>query len=263
MSGLVVEGMSAGYGARPVLECIALRVAPGRMTAVLGPNGAGKSTLLRVLMGLVAPSAGKVEWKGQAVGAYGRAALARDFAWVPQTIDEGAGFTGLELVLMGLSPRLGPWGLPSGGDEAKARARLEALGIGALAERPATQMSGGEKRLVLLARALMQAPKVLFLDEPTAFLDLKHQVASLERVRAHVATGASAVAVLHDVNLATAFADEVVLLREGRVLAQGAPAEVLTRERLEALYGLPMERAELSGGRVFFVPSLHRGSENR
>jgi iron complex transport system ATP-binding protein len=175
-------------------------------------------------------------------------------AWVPQSFEPAEGFSGLELVLMGRSPHLGLWGLTSASDEAVARAVLEELGVAYLAERSCEAMSGGERRMLLLARGLVQQPKLLLLDEPTAFLDVAHQVGALERVRARVDAGLGAVAVLHDVNLAAAFATHVLLLRDGHVLARGPAPEVLQRERLEALYGVPMEMASAPSGARLFAP---------
>ncbi|HYO54756.1 ABC transporter ATP-binding protein, partial [Archangium sp.] len=189
--------------------------------------------------------------------------LARRVAWVPQTFEPAEGFSGLELVLMGRSPHLGLWGLTSESDEVLARAVLEELGVAYLGERSCEAMSGGERRMLLLARGLVQQPKLLLLDEPTAFLDVAHQVGALERVRARVDAGLGAVAVLHDVNLAAAFATHVLLLREGHVLAQGPAPDVLQRERLEALYGVPMEVASAPSGARLFAPRPRWRAEER
>jgi iron complex transport system ATP-binding protein len=251
---LVTRELAAGYGPEPVLRGVDCAVRAGELWAVLGPNGTGKSTLLRALLGATPWSRGSIRLLGRERAEWEPRALARRVAWVPQSVEPTEGFRGLELVLMGRSPHLGLWGLTSERDVALARAVLEELGVAHLADRPAEALSGGERRMLLLARGLVQAPELLLLDEPTAFLDVAHQVGALARVRARVDAGLGAVAVLHDVNLAAAFATHVLLLRDGRVLAQGPVDAVLERERLEALYGLPMEMAVAPSGARLFAP---------
>ena len=251
---VVTAGLAVGHGGVPVASGLNWEVAPGTLWAVLGPNGAGKSTLLRTALGWLPPVAGDVRLFGQRPGHWERQQLARRVAWVPQTFEADAGFTGLELVLMGRAPHLGAWGLPSEKDVALAHSALEELGVPHLAQRRTGELSGGEKRLLLLARALAQGPELLLLDEPTAFLDLRHQVHVLQRVRARVDAGLAAVAVLHDANLASSVADSVLLLREGAVLGQGPARKWLTAETLAALYGLPMVEAVGPGGARAFAP---------
>ena len=164
-------------------------------------------------------------------------------------------FTALELVLMGRGPHLSRWALASRADVARAREALEELGIGALAGRALGALSGGERRLVMLARALTQAPELLLLDEPTAFLDVRHQVQTLALVRRRVEAGMAAVAVLHDVNLAAAFATKALLLGGGRVLGSGDAGEVLATERLQALYGVSIATATSAAGQRLFGPA--------
>jgi iron complex transport system ATP-binding protein len=249
---LVLDDVSAGYGATPVLRGVSLTVQQGESWVVLGPNGAGKSTLVRVAMGLLAPMSGRAKVCGFPSPGTAPQVLARHVAWVPQATDEDTGFTGLELALMGCAPRLGPWGVPSREDEVRARAALEALDVGALAHRPLAEVSGGERRRAWLARALVQDPKLLLLDEPTAFLDVRHQVETLRAVRRRVDEGLGVVAVLHDVNLAAHVATHALLLAAGRVVAQGPASDVLTAERLTALYGIRM--AAPAEGEAVFVP---------
>jgi iron complex transport system ATP-binding protein len=255
---LVAEELAVGHRGVAVASGIGFALLPGTLSVVLGPNGAGKSTLLRTLLGWLPPLAGRLALFGQAPRAWGRPALARRVAWVPQTFEPDGGFTGLELVLMGRTPHLGAWGLPSERDVHLARAALEELGIAHLARRKTAQLSGGERRLLLLARALAQGPELLLLDEPTAFLDLKHQVQVLQRVRARVDGGLTAVAVLHDANLAASVADHVLLLRDGGVLGQGPARTWLTAERLATLYGLPMVEAVAADGARAFAPRWSR-----
>jgi iron complex transport system ATP-binding protein len=257
-ASLSARALSVGYRGQPVAAGISFDVAPGTLLAVLGPNGAGKSTLLRTVLGLLPAVAGDVLLFGQPVRDWERRLLARRVAWVPQTFEAEAGFTGLELVLMGRAPHLGAWGLPAQADIRLARAALEELGISHLAARPTRELSGGERRLLLLARAFAQAPELLLLDEPTAFLDLRHQVQVLERVRARVEGGLAAVAVLHDANLAASVADHVLLVRDAGVLGVGPAAEWLTAETLASLYGLPLLEAVAPGGARSFMPRWSR-----
>jgi iron complex transport system ATP-binding protein len=255
---LVTRALQAGYGSRPVLHGVDCEVRPGELWAVLGPNGTGKSTLLRAVLGGVPWLRGEVRLFGRERAEWDARALARKLAWVPQGFEPTEGFSGLELVLMGRGPHLGLWGLPSAKDVDLAHAVLEELGVAYLADRPGEALSGGERRMLLLARGLVQAPELLLLDEPTAFLDVAHQVGTLARVRARVDAGLGAVAVLHDVNLAAAFATHVLLLRDGKVLAQGPATAVLEREALESLYGLPMEMALAPSGARLFAPRAPR-----
>ncbi len=259
MSAPLLEAceVQAHHSNRPVLERASLSIKPGQLWAALGPNGAGKSTLLRCCLGLHPLSGGTLRLFGTQVDNWKRRELAQQLAWVPQTVEWMAGFTALELVLMGRSPHQGLWALPSPVDLRVVEALFEELELTALAARPVEQLSGGEQRLVLLARALAQEPKLLLLDEPTAFLDLRHQVAALACVRRRVDLGLGVLAVLHDVNLAAGFADHALLLRGGAVLASGPTSGVLSTLALEALYGVPMFAAEQQGQTLYF-PRLPR-----
>lgn len=258
MSALLeAVGVRAGYDGATVVDGVDLRVLPGELWVILGPNGAGKSTFLRALLGLHTAEGGTISVLGRPLAQWSRDALARSVAWVPQMFEAAFGFTGLELVVMGRSPHLGLWGLPAVADVDRAREAMAELEIAHLADRPATALSGGEQRLLLLARAFVQAPALLLLDEPTAFLDLRHQVQMLQRLKARTRTGSmGAVAVLHDVNLAAAFADRVLLLRDGRALASGPVASTLASPILESLYGVPMAEVRAPDGQSLFAPRL-------
>lgn len=245
-----LDDVHAGYPRGPrILHGLSLSIDRGQVCAVLGPNGAGKSTLVRVVMGLLGLQSGSAQVCGLALPQPPRV-LAHKIAWVPQVAEETTDFTGLEVALMGVSPRLGPWGLPSAADVAQAHATLDELDLGPLANQRLSQVSGGERRRVWLARALVQRPELLVLDEPTAFLDVRHQVETLRAVQRRAEQGLGVLAVLHDVNLAAHFATHVVLLKAGRVLAAGPTDQVLTAEHLSALYDIPM-RTALPDDRVF------------
>lgn len=257
MAPLKVEHLSAGYGETCILRDISFELKPGELCVVLGQNGAGKSTLLRALLGLLPDSSGEVVYFGRPLAQWPRRELARHVGWVPQSMESTSEFSGLEWVLMGRHPHLGNLGLPSETDVQAAKRALAHLGMSHLEARRGHHMSGGERRLLGLARALVQAPRVLLLDEPTAFLDLKHQVQALRAVREYVQAGNCAIAVLHDINLAAQFADGVLLLRDGGVLANGAKREVLIPSVLESLYELPITQA-MADGQTLFAPRGQR-----
>lgn len=252
---LSVRNLSASHGERRVLQDVSFEVPAGRLRVVLGPNGAGKSTLLRALLGIHKHVSGELLLEGEAVAKLGPRKAAQKIAWVPQHFDDASGFTALEVTLMGRTPHAGLFALTSKQDEARAKSLLESLGLPHVDGRPINTLSGGEQRLVLLARALLQSPKLLLLDEPTAFLDLRHQVTLLERLRTCARDGMAVLAVLHDVNLAAAYADDILLLKAGKVVADGEREKVLTSPALEALYELPVVRGEVEG-QALFAPRM-------
>lgn len=224
------------------------------MCAILGPNGAGKSTLLRVLSGLLAPSAGSVRVRGEDVARLDRRAIARRIAVVHQHAEVAMGFTVSEVVAMGRAPHQAGWMRPSGHDEDVVRHALATCELDRLASRPVAELSGGEQKRVAIARALAQEAQILLLDEPGAHLDVRHLVAMHELIRAEVATrNIACVAVLHDMNLAAEYADEVALLKGGRLLAHGTVPEVLTYRRLKEVFETELWVGvnELDGARYF------------
>ncbi len=255
MSPLVeVQQVSAGYPGRPdTVKAVSFAVGPGELWALLGPNGAGKSTLVRAVLGLL-PARGVIRLSGKSWGA-DSAALRREVAWVPQVPSESAEFSALELVLMGRAPHQSAWALPSAADVASADAALAQLGVSHLRDRPVQQASGGERRLVWLARAFVQSPKVLVLDEPTAFLDIAFQQRVLHAVKEWVdqVPGRAVLAVLHDVNHAVAFATHAALLKDGALISQGPVEATLTAPALSALYGVALQAAEFNG-QPHFLP---------
>lgn len=240
---LELQHLSIALGGASIVRDVTWTVKAGEAWAVLGPNGAGKSTLVRAVLGLIKPSAGQVRLQGLELVSLDTRAVAKIAAWVPQGTADDAEFSALEVALMGRAPFRASWGLPSAEELQHARAALEEMGLGSLADRPLHQLSGGERRRAYLARALLQQPSLLVLDEPTAFLDVRHQISALRAVKERVSKGLGAIAVLHDVNLATHFATHALLLRGGEVLAAGPCSDVLTTERLSALYEHPMQRA--------------------
>ncbi len=238
---LTADRVSFAYraGAPAVVDGVSLTIAPGDLTGILGPNGSGKTTLLKMLSGTLTPTAGTMQYDHRALGSWKRRDLARRIALVPQETHAPFDFTVLDIVLMGRFPHLGTFALEGPDDLAIARQALASTGTSAFEDRPFATLSGGEKQRVVIASALAQSPELLLLDEPTASLDLGHQLdvqlllASLNRDR-----GVTMVLSTHDLNLAAVLCRHLILLRDGRVIAQGPAAEVLTRETVRALYGV-------------------------
>jgi iron complex transport system ATP-binding protein len=220
------------------LAGLSFEVRRGEILGVLGPNSAGKTTLIRLLTRILRPTAGTIEVEGAALPAMTRAELARRVAVVPQDVPQGLPFTVEELVLMGRYPHAPRRFFETPGDLAVARAAMEATDVLDLAGTRVGILSGGERQRVALARALAQEPELLVLDEPTAHLDLRHQVecvALLRRVNRE--RGTTVLLVSHDLNLAGALCDRLLLLSDGRVARLGTPAEVLEEELLATVYG--------------------------
>jgi iron complex transport system ATP-binding protein len=226
-------------GSRAILADASLEVHGGELHALVGPNGAGKSTMFGVLAGDVAPTAGTVTLDGAMVGSIHPRDLARMRAVLLQANDVSFPFTVEQVVRMGRAP----WARTPAEDEddsivAEAMAEAD---VASLAHRPLSSLSGGERARVALARVLAQDTDLLLLDEPTAALDLKHQEDVLRIARSRTHAGAAVAVVLHDLNVALAYADRVTLLSAGRVTATGTPAEVLTAERIESVYRQPVD----------------------
>ncbi|WP_291813985.1 heme ABC transporter ATP-binding protein [Cellulomonas sp.] len=239
MSVLRAEGVRVAYGAHTVLDGVDLEVAAGEVVALVGPNGAGKSTLLSVLGGDPRPDAGRVLLDGVELQAQDLRRLARRRAVMLQETRLSFPFRVEEVVHMGRHP----WrGTPQeDGDDAVVAAAMSDADVVHLAARTFPTLSGGEKARTSFARTLAQQAPVLLLDEPTAALDVRHQEALLARVRHAAQEGAAVVVVLHDLTLAAAWADRVVVLADGRVRADGAPADVLTSDLLSAVYQHPVD----------------------
>ena len=221
------------------LRDITVSIPAASLTGLLGPNGCGKTTLLKILSGIIAPDAGTVSLQGRPLSAMARRDVARHIAVVPQETHPAFDFTVMEMVLMGRHPHIGVLQLEGPRDFAIAGEALTATGTAHLAHRPFMTLSGGEKQRVVIASALAQAADVLLLDEPTASLDLGYQldVASLLG-RLNRERGVTMVLATHDLNLAASLCDSLVLLREGRVLAQGATRDVLTSSMVRQLYSV-------------------------
>ena len=247
-------GLTAGYGRDPVLRDLSLTLHAGALTALIGPNGAGKSTLLRCFAGLLRPTAGRVLLEGDDLCALGREAIARRIAVVPQMSETIFPFTVREIVGLGRIARLGALARATAEDAAAVDRAIGDLGLGGLATRRIDTVSGGERQRAVLAMALAQEPRVLLLDEPTVHLDPAHQRSTLDHIRrlAHV-RGLMCVAVLHDLNLASAMCDRVVVIDHGRVVADGAPSEVVDEATIQEVFGAGLAVGERAGV-PFVVP---------
>ena len=249
-----VSGLVFSYGGADVLKDVSFCADGGERIAVLGPNGVGKSTLFRCLLGFLEPQHGSVMISGRDVRAYSRRALAAELAYIPQSYSPAFDHTVLGSVLMGLSAQLGPFEQPSPVQTQRAMQILTELGIAALADRGSMRISGGERQLMLLARALIQNARTLVMDEPTASLDYGNSFRVMQRIEALSAGGYSVIFSTHEPNQAFRYATKVLALKDGRVLAFGLPGQVLTPELLQSLYGVPVAVTQVqAGSRVFSV----------
>ena len=235
---LMLKHLSLSYGTRTVLDDVSFSVREGEFFIIIGPNGSGKTTLVKVISGAARAQKGEVQVLGRPLRSYSNKALARSVAVVPQVAPVDIPFTVAEVVLMGRSPHL-PWlGLERQKDRAIAERAMHFTKVEHLAGRKLDQLSAGERQRVLIARAICQQPRLMVLDEPTSALDLAHQVQImdlLEQLRND--EGTTIVMVSHDLNLAALYADRLLLMKMGRIVALGEPAEVLTFETLEQTYG--------------------------
>lgn len=234
---LVVRYPRAG---RAALDGVSMSVPGGAFYAVLGPNGSGKSTLMRALLGAIPAEAGATLLDGRPTGEWRPAEMARAVGAVPQSETIAFPLTTVELVRMGRYPHLGPLE-PQGLHDREAVDRaLEVCDVADLRHRDVTTLSGGELQRARIARALAQEPRALVLDEPTASLDIRHQMAILELLRASADRGMTVLLITHGLDRAAQFADRMLLIARGRVAAEGTPAEVMTEETLTGVYGWPV-----------------------
>ncbi|MBV9162379.1 MAG: ABC transporter ATP-binding protein [Pseudonocardiales bacterium] len=244
------------------LREVSLEVAEGELCCLLGPNGAGKTTLIRCLIGLLTPQSGTLRIAGHDTADLAPRQLARLVAYVPQNTTTVFPFTALDIAVMGRTPHMRITDRPSVGDRKAAQGMLDRLGIGHLARRSFAQLSGGERQLTMLARALVQEAPVLVLDEPTAALDYGNEVGILQVVSELVSDGRSVLMTTHQPNHALMWADRAVLMRDGSVVASGQADDVITAERLCHLYNVPIQlvSASMQGSQpeLICMPAVRR-----
>jgi iron complex transport system ATP-binding protein len=255
---LCCERLSFAYRAdHPVVREISLALAPGRITVLLGPNGSGKSTLLKLLLGELKPESGNIEWENRPLRSHRPRELARGIAYLPQSPAYEGGQSVAEVLRAGRTPYLQAFGLESPRDAEVVARTAQLLGLTELMPRPMHELSGGQRQRAFLGRALAQEPRVFLLDEPNTFLDLQHQAQLWQLLRSLARESNLAIlAASHDLNISAAFADELMLLDEGRVVASGTVDAVLDAELLSRVYRIGMERIERPGKTPVVFPEL-------
>lgn len=251
---LELRGLCTGYGNRQVGRDISFSLAGGEVLALLGANGSGKTTLFRTILGLLPAMGGEVLLDGKPLSSWSRRQRALGIAWVPQAHETAFPFTVRDIVLMGRSAHMGLFSMPRERDRQIAEAAMESVGILALADTACNMISGGQRQLALIARALAQQARILVMDEPASSLDYGNQIRLLRQVRQLAQTGLPVVLSTHNPDHAFLVADRVALLCDGGLYAIGAPADVLTAGAIRRLYGIDVVIGQAAGGRLVCSP---------
>ncbi len=258
MSLIELTSLSYGYTNKQVLDDVSLTIEAGEVVALLGPNGSGKTTLLKLLLGLLAPQQGVVRFDGCDISTLSARQLARRVAYVPQVHRMAFGYRVLDVVLMGRMPHKGMFFTYSKKDEKIALAALERLSIAHLSERPYTEISGGERQLTLIARALTQGAEIFVMDEPVNGLDYGNQIRLLSRIGELAEAGYTFIKTTHYPDHALWVAHRVVMLQQGRILADGPAGQVVNHDNLLQLYQASVDVCKLRGGVVCVPEALQK-----
>jgi iron complex transport system ATP-binding protein len=239
MNKLEIQNISLSYNHHPVVTNLSFQVVAGQILGLIGPNGCGKSTIIKALSRVIAIQSGQIKLDGKVLNAISRSQAARLIGVVPQNPSMPDAFTVAEIVLLGRTPFLGLLRHESASDLKIVGWAMERTGIAGLAERRVSELSGGERQRVTIARVLAQGTGIVLLDEPTANLDINHQTAILDLIRDLCQENKLAVMItLHDLNLAAQYCDKLILLKDGRLFADGTPQQVVTAENIRAVYGM-------------------------
>ena len=249
MSYVKVEALSAGYGETQVLKNIDFTLIPGSFTAIIGSNGCGKTTLLKNISGYLKPFSGNVHILNQDISKLSIKSRARYIGYVAQDISYDFKFNCQDIVMMGRLPHLGRFEKNTPKDEQIVQTSMELTDTWQFRDRTINELSGGERQRVFIARALAQKPKILLLDEPISHLDIKYQVEILALLKNLCAQGILVITVLHDINLASQFSDEIIMMKDGQVLAKGSPHSVITHTNISQAFSTDVE--------VFTNPRTH------
>lgn len=253
---LQVNNVFYSYGQHQVLRGVSFNVNKGTVCGLLGPNGSGKTTLLKCINGLICPQTGEVTAEGRHVGAMTREQTAACMALVPQQTTIVFGFTVIDIVVMGRAVAIGRTGLPGKTDYKQAQETLDEVGIGHLSKRRFNELSGGEKQLVMLSRAIFQNPRIILLDEPTAHLDFKNQFMIMEKVKQLTRQKTiTTIITIHDPNLAGRYCDQIIMLKAGQIVTQGLYREVFTAARLGEVYDMGVIVKNISNGLDIVLPA--------
>lgn len=249
-TALTASNIDFSYGEKKILHSTSIEVLPGQVVGLLGPNGTGKSTLLGVLSGDLDATSGSVELFGRPLTSYGRKELAQTRSVMPQASEFPFAYLVRDIVAMGRSC----WSGSDNEDRTIIEDAMSSTDVWDMADRDVTRLSGGEKARVTLARVIAQKARLVFLDEPTAALDISHQERTMEMCGQMADEGCAVVAVMHDIQLAAAYCDAIALMSGGRIVAYGKPREVLTTEALSEVYGWPISVMELATGDLAIIP---------
>ena len=241
MSIIKADEVDIGYGAKPIVRSLSFTPPAGKVTALIGPNGCGKSTLLKALARIITPQRGSLSLDGQAYTQLSSRALARHVAFLPQVLPIPEGVSVTQLVAYGRSPHNSFWGRLNGTDRSAVDQALQRMGLAQLGDTALADLSGGQRQRAWLAMVLAQDTPVVLLDEPTTYLDISHQVELLDLMRELAAEGKTVITVLHDINQACRYADHLAVMHRGRLVAAGAPAQVVDAELMQRVFEVQVQ----------------------